>query len=108
MLTGIDTTLDGSHIEDALEEMKSYTSEQLEEIKRINRVSIFGFPLKFPDEDKWIWTTEEGLQHQLDKFTTRTGLLYYISFKSGKFDISKLAVRKTWESVHGEKTNNED
>jgi hypothetical protein len=102
MLKGLDTTkTEMKYIEAALEEMRSYTSEQLEEIEKTKLFYFFGWPLRMPDEDKWIYTTEAGFQHQLDKFDNRAGLLYHITFKSGRLDLAKTAVFKTWDSVYG-------
>jgi hypothetical protein len=109
MLKGLDDTkTEMKYIEAALEEMKTYTSEQLEDIEKTKTFYFFGWPLRMPDEDKWIYTTKEGFQHQLDKFDVRAGLLYHITFKSGRLDLAKIGVFKTWDSVYGGKVEEDE
>lgn len=76
-----------------LESRVQYTEDQLAAIYRVSHVTIFGFPVKL-DDHTWI-STVEGLQRQIDAFKAQSGFVYFATFKSGKFDLDKMAVYKS-------------
>lgn len=78
-----------------------YTKEEEEKIKKVKSVLFGAFPLTLYDEDKWLFTTEEGISEQVEKFIHNVGLIFYITFKDGVFEMSKKAVDKSKEKNDG-------
>lgn len=75
----------------------NFTPEQLKDMEKIEHVIFFGYRHPFPKEDLWIFSTIEGIEHQLNKFTLSTGFVYVItdrgSENSQRWEFSKYVVQ---------------
>lgn len=68
----------------------TYTPEQLDYISKITHGVIFGRQVSIGNVKRF--STIEGIEKQLDSFSSRIGLIYWLKFSGSVPDMTKMAV----------------
>ncbi len=91
-------TTEPARWQELLNKVSAISAETLEKFYKQESFILFGFPVKL--ENKSRYCTVEGLNQQLDDFSNRHGIVYYID--ESLMSMAKTAFEKTRQDHYGE------